>query len=275
MKNPFPFLMFLAVSTLAGCCVHSGLRHPGDRPTLVDELKSDTIALVHRAADDDVLPFCSAVWIDKDRAITADHCARAPVEALVKTLMPGDDVDEDDEDAVKKFLAAREEMVQKLEDGTKIDYITDKESTGVYRKPKASHKFKVLKHDKDHDLALLVVDDPKDIPDHHVAPLVDKAPPVGEEVHVMGHPTGMTWTYVRAMIGAYREENFRPTEGRHKKGPFVQVIGAVYKGNSGGGAFTANGELVGIASFLVPSPNHCMFVHVETIRSFLGRPVPR
>lgn len=272
MKNPLPAFLFVAVCALAGCCVHAGLRHPAARPTFVDELKSDTVALVHRDEDGDVAPFCTGVWVDKDKVVTADHCARAPIEALVVELMPGDDVDENDDEAVAAFMAAREKMVQDLEDGFKIQYITDKESTGVYREPRAMHTLRVVKHDKEHDLALLVVDNPKDVPDHHIAMLAGATPAVGEDVHVVGHVSGLTWTYTRGMVSAYREENFRPSR---KKGPWMQVAGEVWRGNSGGGGFNDNGELVGLASFIAPAPNESFFIHLETIRTFLGRPVPR
>ncbi len=261
MKNPLPAFLFVALITLTGCCVHSGLRHPESRQTLIDELKSDTVALVHRDSDGDISPFCSGVWIDKDKVITADHCARVPVEAFVQQLATGSEGNDE-----------LEKMVQDLEDDFKIQYIVDKESTGVWREPKALHVLKVVKHDKEHDLALLQVVDPKDIQNHHVAPLVDKAPPVGAGVHIMGHPMGLIWTYVHGYIGAYREENFRPTK---RKGPFIQIVGPVWKGNSGGGAYTEAGELIGLASFMAPAPNECFFIHVESIRSFLNRSVTR
>lgn len=234
---------------------------------MVDELKADTVALVHRDEDGDVSPFCAGVWVDKDTVLTADHCARAPIEALVTELLPSDGIDEDDEDAVKAFMAKREEMVQSLEDGFKIQYITDKESTGVWREPKALHVLKVIKHDKDHDLAVMKVDDAKDIPAHHVAGLAGAAPAVGEDVQVVGHPSGLTWTYVKGMVGAIREENFRPSK---KKGPFIQIVGPVWKGNSGGGAYNEAGELVGIASFIAPAPNESFFVHIDSIKAFLA-----
>jgi len=267
MKNLKPFLpmvLVLLFSALAGCCVHSQVRHPEARPTLVDELKSDTVALVHRDDDEDIVPFCTGVWVDKDKILTADHCARAPVEAVVSEMMG----DSDDEDAAEK-------MVQDLEDGFKINYIVDKEVTGVWKEPKALHVAKVLKHDKAHDLALMVVEDVKDMPEHHVARLADAQPSVGENLHIVGHVVGMYYTYFPATVAAYREEDFRPFRKSGVVGPWMQVSGPVYKGNSGGAGFNDNGELCGIASRLIPAPNASMYVHLESIRSFLGKPRPR
>jgi hypothetical protein len=224
---------------------------------LVDELKANTVALVTRDEDGDISPFCTGVWVDKDKILTADHCARAPIEAAF-------DLDADDPE--------QREAVQLIEKGFKINYITEKDSTGLWREPKKLHAAVVEKFDYDHDLALLVVKDPKDVPEHRVAPLADKTPAQGEELHIMGHPTGLTWTYGHGYVAAYREEKFRSSK---KTGPFLQVSGPAWHGSSGGGAFNNNGELVGIADFLTPAPHNVMFIHLETIRSFLGRPVPR
>lgn len=261
VKRIFLALLFVSFSALTGCYTHARLRHPESRLTLVDELKSNTVALVVRDKDGDINPFCSGVWVDKDVVLTADHCARAPVEILVKEMAMGGKED--------KVL---EGQVQNLEDGFKIQYIVNNESTGVWREPKALHTLAIVKHDKAHDVALLKVVDPKDVPNHHIAPLADKEPALGEEVHVMGHPSGLTWTYVHGYVGAIREENFRPIK---KKGPFIQIVGSVWRGNSGGGVYNDNRELLGIASFLAPAPNESFFIHIETIRTFLGRPAPR
>lgn len=246
---------------MIGCCIHSTVRCPEDRPNIVNELKSSTVALVHKDDDGNWAVWCTGVWVDKDKILTADHCARAPIEAMVSALNPNEK-DEEKLDA----------LVQGLEDGFKIQYFTNEESTGVWREPKQVHVATVVKHDKAYDLALLQVD-AKDAPPHHVAPLADKTPAVGENVHVMSHVTSLIWTYTRGIVGAYREENFRITS---KKGPFLQYVGEAERGSSGGGGFNDNGELVGIASFIMaPAPNQVFFIHLETIRSFLGRSVQR
>lgn len=260
MKKWAPIFLVTFVSVLAGCCVHNSVRHPGERSTLIDELKSDTVALVHRDSDDDVVPFCTGVWIDKDTIVTADHCARVPVEEVVEETATGDETDE--------VLEAR---VQKLEDGFEINYIVDSETQGIYREPKKMHVAKVVKHNRTHDIAVLKVKDVKDTPTHHVARLAVSTPQVGEELHCVGHVIGMYYTYVPGTVAAYREENFLPFRNSGVLGPWLQVSGPIYKGNSGGGCFTSNGDLVGIASRLIPAPNAAMYVHLDTIKTFLGK----
>ena len=229
---------------------------------MVDQLKADTVALVVRDDDGDIAPYCAGVWVAKDKFLTADHCAKAPIEQVVLSM--AGEVDTDDEEQV----AMLKKQVEDLEDGFEATYMTASESTGIYREPKAIHKAKVLMHDTEHDLAMMVVTDP---PDHPITDVAGETPAVGEDVQVMGHPTGLTWTYTRGIVSAYREENFRPVASRHKKGPFLQVAGEVWKGNSGGGAYNMSGELIGIASFVAPAPNECFFVHLDTIKAFLAR----
>lgn len=259
MKKALLPLFVLAVCTMVGCCVHSTVRHPEARPTVVDELKSDTVALVVRDDDNDVAPFCTGVWVDKDKILTADHCAKAPVQQVVLSM--AGDVDTDDEEAV----AAVKKQVEDLEDGFQMNYITADDSTGVYKEPKKMRVAVVLRHDTAHDLALLTV---KDAPQHHVPGLAGQAPAVGDHVRMMGHPTGLTWTYSEGYVAAYREEKFRPMKA--KTGPFMQIAGEQFRGNSGGGCYNEAGELVGIASFTPPMPNETFFVHIDTIKAFLA-----
>lgn len=246
MKNLLPFVFFLIIGTLSGCCVHGAVRHPTSG--FINELKSDTVAFVHTDEDGDVATFCAGVWVARNLILTADHCAKAPIEALL---------------GVDSSSKTDRVAIETLEDGSMIQFTVDKDYVGVYRAPKALYEAKVVRFDYEHDLALLIVKDP---PDHHVARMAATTPELGDIVHVMGHPVALTWTYSECRVGAYREENFYHAP---KTGPFMQVVGAVWKGNSGGGGFNDRGELVGIASFIAPAPNESFFIHPVTIRNFL------
>lgn len=256
MKKLLP-LFVLAVCMMVGCCVNSQVRYPETRPTVIDKLRSDTVALVIRGNDG--VPFCTGVWVDKNKILTADHCAKAPIQQVVLSMAGNVDTDDDDQ------IAALKKQVEYLENGFQINYITYQDSTGVYREPKVLRVAVVLRHDTDHDLALLSV---KDAPKHYVASVAGQAPAVGEHVRMMGHPVSLTWTYAEGYVAAFREEKFRPM--RSKLGPFMQIAGEQYKGNSGGGCFNEADELVGIASFVPPMPNETFFIHVNTIREFLA-----
>jgi S1-C subfamily serine protease len=50
----------------------------------------------------------------------------------------------------------------------------------------------------------------------------------------------------------------------------MQVSAPVWFGNSGGGAFNDEGEIVGIASFIMKGPSLGFFIPVDSIRPFLA-----
>lgn len=264
MKHFLMPLFMIMLGALAGCCTHAKFRHPDSRALLVTQMRNDTVALV-RSDGETVRPFCTGVWVGKNQILSADHCVRAAVEDLVLEIFS----EEDNPDVI-------EEQIQLLEDGFKINFIVSAEERGVFREPVRWHTAEVVKHDSTHDLVLLKVDSgEKDIPEHSYAKLAKKSPSVGADVSIMGHVVGLYWTFTRGIVSAYREEEFLPIMEDGKLGPFMQVAGEVFKGNSGGGAFSEDGELVGIASFMPPVMNECFFIHLETIRSFLGQPRPR
>lgn len=254
MKNWLKWFLIAITTIVAGCCMHQNIRTPEPRESyVVDALLSNTIAMVIRDGDGDIAAYCTGVWVAKDLILTADHCIRSPIEEIVGL-----------EAQVGDSQETLDKRVEAMKDGFLISFITKDDSNGVFHEPSAMHVGAVVKHDRKHDLALLKVT--KNLPRHGVAKLARVTPRIGSDVHIMGHVTGLTWTYTRGIVAAYREANFRPTK---ISGPFLQVAGEAWKGNSGGGAFNDAGELIGIASFLAPAPNEVFFVHVETIRCFL------
>lgn len=264
MKHILPMFLFIVICVLTGCCVHTGTQSSaysqGGGTSYINELKSDTVALVHRDDDNDVMAYCAGVWIAQDKILTANHCVHHMVEQAVEKNATG-----------KETEAELKATIESVEDGFTINFIVSEEERGIYREPSTIHDATVLKHDETHDLALLKVNKVKDVPSHHVAPIATRTPLIGEKLSIYGHVVGMTWTYTQGLVSAYREENFRPVERDGRKGPYMQVAGEVFKGNSGGGAFNDRGELVGIASFMVPAPNECFFVHVQSIKTFVSR----
>lgn len=259
MKKSHLVGLLLTVGTMAGCCSASVVKHP---TSLVDTLKVNTVALVHRDGDGDITPYCSGVWVSADTILTANHCVRAAVRNQVK-----EDLDEHDDDVTEGQLNV---LINDKEKGFEIMYMVVGDYTGLWREPKALYLSTVSQFNDEHDLALLTVVEKKQ-PQHTWATVAARAPEVGDTLSVMGHPSGLAWTYTNVMVSAYREENFRAVEDEGKLGPWMQVAGEVWKGNSGGGAFNRYGQLVGIGSFMPPAPNECFFVHVDTIRIFLGK----
>lgn len=248
-----------ALGFLAGCC--SAVQTNGTpivSPTPV-QLNELTIALTHVDDDGDTAPYCSGVWVDKDRILTADHCARALIEESIVKQLFFDIIDGNPTPSQEDV----ERLIDLAEQDAELDYITYADFSGVFKTPKVVRKARVLRHDRAHDLALLTTEDS---PEHLSAVLVMTTPSIGEDMQVVGHPGGLGWSYTHCTLSAFREVDFKVTK---TVGPWVQCAGEVWKGNSGGGLFNDRGELVGIASFITVVPNESFFVHPITLRNFL------
>jgi S1-C subfamily serine protease len=214
---------------MVGC---GGLKTPvRSADALHTHIGNSTVALV-RTVRGEVKPFCTGVWISDTEILTANHCIAH---------------DDEEEDAV----------------GDKVHYTIISETLEIGEEPAAIHLGYVKAQDLLHDLALIkaVV-----APSHDSADLASEMPALGEHVYVVGHPKGLYWTYVEAAISAYRV-HMPWADGPN--GPFVQVNGTVWYGNSGGGVFDSNGNLVGIASRLVRVPEMSLFIHIDSVKKFI------
>lgn len=124
----------------------------------------------------------------------------------------------------------------------------------------------LLATDKKADLALLI-SNPEDLPEHTVAKLSEDPIMVGDPMHVIGHTAGYPWTYSSGFVSAVRDDMFGPSAFDIK---VVQISAPVWMGNSGGGAFDSNGQLVGICSWISKNgPQLTFFIHRDVVKSFL------
>lgn len=115
------------------------------------------------------------------------------------------------------------------------------------------------------DLALVEVS--YRVPLHGIARINTSKPVQGDHVHVIGHTAGYPWTYTEGSISSYRKSMRGPTG---EKLAVVQVSGFVWMGNSGGGAWNSEGELVGIASWIDSRVSGvAFFISGEEIKHFL------
>lgn len=123
-----------------------------------------------------------------------------------------------------------------------------------------------VKVDEKSDLALLI-SDPKSTPAHSIAVISKDKPYSGLQVFIEGHTTGMWWTYSEGVVSS----NIR-TYFENNKVPAIQISAPAWFGNSGGGAFNENGELVGLCSWLsVKGPNLTFFVPNDVLKEFIGK----
>lgn len=274
MNKLMAWVVIVMATLLPACCVFNGVRHPEPRPNLAEVLESKTVALDHwigkTGEDEDgdptygevdpdqdpkaeLRPYCAGVWISHDVILTAEHCVddlgKPPIMQLLQSL--GANVEPWDPT------------------GQAVTYSGwgDVRDEGV-RKIRSAHQATVLAVDMDHDLALVKAtpDAMDSIPQHPVATLAHETR-VGDDVHIVGHTVGLWWSYTRGWVAQLRPGmpgvNEKPVD-------VLQISAPIWFGNSGGGAFNSDGELLGIASWLRKAPNVGFFVDYNTIRSFLA-----
>ena len=109
------------------------------------------------------------------------------------------------------------------------------------------HKYKatVVDIDRQHDLALLLVNAPNLVP----ATLSESANlVVGQRVYAIGNPFGLSGTMTRGIISAIRSVN--SPQGGAPIEDAIQTDAAVNPGNSGGPLLNSRGEVIGITTLI-------------------------
>lgn len=149
------------------------------------------------------------------------------------------------------------------EAGHRVTFITHIERPELFETPMATHQGTAMVVDETVDLALIDTDEELH---PNTAWLAWTTPPVGADVLVVGHPLGLMYSILPGQVSAYRERLRYVTE---TEGPFLQVAAGVIGGNSGGGVFDADGNLVGLVILKSPAPYIGFAVHLNTIRHFL------
>jgi S1-C subfamily serine protease len=226
------------------------------RSELMAKTGSSTVALVYRGQQATIKndhlkieelykPYCTGVWVSNTKILTAYHCVNAMIEKANSEL--GED----------------DPKVDPI--GLNMYYVLENEVSNVKEEPTAIHLGKSYALDKEHDLGMIEAQG-KAIPKHMFTTVAEKPAEIGEHIFCVGHPVGLYWTYVEATVASYRE---KMNGGLDIEGPFLQVSAPIYFGNSGGGAFNDNGELLGISSFIMRAPNVAFYIHSDSIKAFL------
>jgi S1-C subfamily serine protease len=182
MKNASMSLMVIALLGAAVCSPPAPPTYASPEKTnaqlkreLVEKLESETVALVRSDEKDSFSPYCSGVWVDVDKIMTAFHCVKE--ESLENGML-------------NVFL------YQVIDDNIK-----------------SGRASQVNKVDEENDLALLVTD-LKTTPMHPIAEIADDSWD-GEHVNIVGHTNGMWWTYIEGVVSSTRADavksNNKPT----------------------------------------------------------------
>jgi Trypsin-like peptidase domain len=92
---------------------------------------------------------------------------------------------------------------------------------------------------------------------------------IGADVHAIGHPIGLDWSYTSGIISQIRN-NFSWLQYR---ADVIQTQTPINPGNSGGPLLTDDGKLIGVNAFIAPDNQGLNFsVSVTDVRSFLAAP---
>ena len=257
------FVVFLFALVVSACSNPNKFAEVSPaKPTMAELSKSASIAFVNKKSGptDETGAYCAGVWINKDTILTALHCAKAAARMeQVKDMPP------EMRHFARMFLPPVKDPT-----GTEMLYVVENEVVGFGKEPKTTHSSKVIAVEPAHDLALVKAET-ANLPDHRWLRVADFAPKVGEKVFIVGHPGGLYFTFFDGTVAAYRETfPFEPgTPLEDFEGPFIQIYSGIYFGNSGGPTISADGEIVGISSFIMQVPNEGFVVAPSAIKKFL------
>lgn len=197
------------------------------------DLESETVALVATNKYGAVKIFCAATWIGDNKLLTAAHCAVVWGGA-----------------------------------GQDPAYSTEREAGDGEQDIDVTHPLRVIAVDEVTDLAVLYA--PRPTP-HQSASVARFRPTPGEHVAIMGHPGRVGWSHMEGVVSAFRTQHgFIQDDGTEVFGPVMQVQAPIWGGNSGGGAFNSDGELVGVCSYgRSDIPDMGFFIALGPIQKFV------
>lgn len=232
------------LAVLFTCCCSGVSLMSSTKAREITHLQDMTAALVEDSALEPgrLRVFCSGVWISERLIATAHHCV-------------------DNEDAFD-LLGEPLPIV-----GRKIQYLTFRVSNGRpteedLRGP--AEVGTVVAEDPAQDLAIIRV--PVQHEPHATASFSPVAPLIGDSVDVVGHTAGLPWSYSPGTVGATR----RMKNINDASSSLIQVVSGAWRGNSGGGVYNQQGELLGICSFMASGTQVSFFVQTGALSRLLG-----
>ena len=131
------------------------------------------------------------------------------------------------------------------------------------------HRARVLLVDEGSDLALLLMASvPAGLRALQIGTLNDIE--IGSDVHAIGHPLGMTWTYTKGIVSQVRRDFEWAIQGGHRfRADVVQTQTPINPGNSGGPLISDNGLLVGVNAFRSDKEGLNFAISGDTVLRFM------
>ena len=131
------------------------------------------------------------------------------------------------------------------------------------------HRARVLLVDEGADLAIVYVPTlPKGIRPIEIGTLNDIQ--IGSDVHAIGHPSGLHWTYTKGIVSQMRRDFEWAIQGGHRfRADVVQTQTPINPGNSGGPLISDNGLLVGVNAFRSDKEGLNFAISGDTVLRFM------
>lgn len=128
---------------------------------------------------------------------------------------------------------------------------------------------KVLRTDPSTDLALLQLPSPP--ANIKPLPLGDESEiQVGADVYAVGHPSGLSWSFVKGLISqVYEKRVWEFERNRHEAEVILSQI-SLYEGNSGGPLVSEGGRLIGVNSSRREKEQFTFAISLPEIKRFVG-----
>jgi S1-C subfamily serine protease len=174
--------------------------------------------------------YCGGVWVNEDHIVTAKHC------------------------------------VGKV--GKKVRFQTYNEFDGQYPHNKNDKTYiaVVVALGEDVDVAVLKSNARVS---HNVASIYKGKIVSGGKVHSVGHPTNLPYNYTTGTISQIRDMDVYPS-GNSGRFYVLHVTTSATFGSSGSGVYDLNGELLGIAAFIMEEmPGAMFYLHRDLITEVL------
>ena len=134
-----------------------------------------------------------------------------------------------------------------------------------------SYDARVIKIDKEKDLALLEINDlPNDIKPVQFGNY--KKVNVGETAFAIGHPGDLIWSFNNGMVSQLRQDYKWKYKKSHHFADVIQIQVPINPGNSGGPLFNKNKKLIGVNTFSTDGENLNFAISVNDMIEFLNKP---